>query len=260
MAVTYRVAEVALEYELMEGAGPALVFCSGYGSDMGGTKAIHLWEFCKAQGRAMLRFDYAGHGASGGRFEDGSIGDWTADAAHIVEAVLPGRALVLVGSSMGGWVALLLALRLGARVGAMVLIAPAPDFTEEILHQRLNAQQRVALRRDGVMVPPSEYGAPLPLTWKLLEDGAAHLLLGGEIALGCPVRILHGMRDAQVPWRQSLQLAELLASDDVRLVYVKDGDHRLSRSQDLALLLATVAGLLGQDGGQPLAVGGVAPT
>ena len=259
MAVTYRVPEVALAYEWMDGAGPVLVFCSGYGSDMGGAKAMYLWEFCAGRGQAMLRFDYAGHGASGGRFVDGCIGDWMADAAHILETLLPERKLVLVGSSMGGWIALLLAQRLRARVAGMLLIAPAPDFTEDILHRRLSAQQRAALRRDGVMYPPSAYGAPLPLTWKLLEDGAAHLLLGGEIALDCPVRILHGMRDAQVPWRQSLQLAECLAGADVRLVFLKDGDHRLSRAQDLALLLEAVAPLLSQNGGQPLAVGGVAP-
>jgi len=240
MNTVYRVPDVGLAFEFTEGAGPVVVFCSGYGSDMGGTKAMRLWEFCRGRGQAMLRFDYAGHGASGGKFEDGCIGDWAADAAFIVAAVAPGRELVLVGSSMGGWIALLLARALGALVRGMVLIAPAPDFTEDILQRRLSAAQLEALRRDGVIYPPSEYGDLMPLTLKLLEDGAQHLLLNGVIGITCPIRVLHGMRDPDVPWEQSLKLAERLASEDVRLIFVKAGDHRLSREQDLLLLEGVV--------------------
>ena len=245
MAMMERVPGVGLAYAFIEGAGPVVVFCSGYGSDMGGTKAMRLWEFCAARGVAMLRFDYSGHGASGGRFVDGCVGDWAADAAYMVEAVLPGREVLLVGSSMGGWIALLLALRLGVRVKGMVLVAPAPDFTEELMKAELGAAQLAVLQREGVIYPPSQYGEPLPLTWKLLEDGARHLLLGGEIDVTCKVRVLHGMRDPDVPWALSLRLAECLRSEDVRVVLVKEGDHRLSRDEDLALLEGMVGEMLG---------------
>jgi len=236
----FRVPGVRLAYEFSEGAGPVVVFCSGYGSDMGGTKAMRLWAYAQARGVAMLRFDYAGHGASGGRFVDGCVGDWAADAAHVVGAVVSGREVVLVGSSMGGWIALLLALELGERVKGMVLVAPAPDFTEDLVRERLTEVQLEILQAQGVIYPPSQYGEPMPLTLKLLEDGARHLLLGGKIAVTCPVRVLHGMRDPDVPWEHSLRLAECLESEDVRLVFVKDGDHRLSREQDLLLLEGVV--------------------
>jgi pimeloyl-ACP methyl ester carboxylesterase len=248
MEITCRQKGIALAYEFLEGCGPVVVFCPGYASDMGGAKAMRLWEMCREHGQAMLRFDYAGHGQSGGQFIDGCIGDWAADAAHVIEAAACGRELLLVGSSMGGWIALLLARALGERVKAMVLVAPAPDFTEELMRSELTGEQLEVLRTQGMIYPPSEYGAPIPLTWRLLEDGARHLLLGGEIAVRCPVRVLHGMRDPDVPWALSPRLAECLASDDVRLVFVKDGDHRLSREADLALLCGTVGALLGEDG------------
>jgi pimeloyl-ACP methyl ester carboxylesterase len=248
MRITFRQPGIGLVYEVLDGHGPVVVFCPGYASDMGGTKAMRLWEMCRERGQAMLRFDYAGHGQSGGQFIEGSIGDWTADAAHVIEAAVGGRELLVVGSSMGGWIALLLARALGGRVKAMVLVAPAPDFTEELMRPELTGEQLEVLRTQGVTYPPSEYGEPIPLTWKLLEDGARHLLLGGEIAVRCPVRVLHGMKDPDVPWALSLRLAECLASDDVRLVFVKDGDHRLSREADLALLCGTVGALLGENG------------
>jgi pimeloyl-ACP methyl ester carboxylesterase len=248
MRITFRQPGIGLVYEVLDGRGPVVVFCPGYASDMGGTKAMRLWEMCRERRQAMLRFDYSGHGQSGGRFIDGSIGDWTADAAHVIEAAAGGRELLIVGSSMGGWIALLLARALGERVKAMVLIAPAPDFTEEMVRSELTQEQLEVLRTQGAIYPPSEYGEPIPLTWKLLEDGTRHLLLGGEIAVRCPVRVLHGMKDPDVPWRLSLRLAECLASDDVRLVFVKDGDHRLSREEDLALLSRTVGEFLGEDG------------
>lgn len=244
MAVTERGAGVALAYELLEGAGPVIVFCPGYASDMGGTKAMRLWHWCDVTGRAMLRFDYSGHGQSGGRFIDGCIGDWFQDAAHVIAAVLGEREIVLVGSSMGGWISLLLGCGMGARLRGMVLIAPAPDFTERMAKPALSAAQWEILQTQGVVYQESQYGDPLPFTLKLLEDGARHLLMDGEIPIDCPVRVLHGMRDKDVPWQLSLRLAECLRAEDVRLVFLKDGDHRLSREQDLTLLERVVGEVL----------------
>jgi pimeloyl-ACP methyl ester carboxylesterase len=239
---------VSLAFSYLPGTGPVVVFLPGFFSDMGGTKALMLHETCAARGQAMLRLDYSGHGASGGKFEDGTIGEWFEDAALVIGQAAGDAPLLLVGSSMGGWIALLLALRLGARVAGMVLIAPAPDFTQALVEERLTAAQRAVLEAQGFLLPPSEYGPPVPITKKLIEEGRNHLLLGGPIAITCPVRILHGMRDPDVPWRQSLKLAECLESGDVRLIFLKDGDHRLSREADLLLLRQTLLALLGQDG------------
>ena len=241
---TYRVPDVALEYEFLEGHGPVVVFCPGFASDMGGTKAMRLWAQAQALGQAMLRFDYAGHGASGGQFTEGCIGDWTEDAAHVIATAVPGREILLVGSSMGGWIALLLARSLGARVAALLLIAPAPDFTELLMKPALTPAQQETLQRDGLILAPSEYGPPTPITAKLLEDGANHLLLDAPIPIACPVHILHGMKDPDVPWKLSLRLAEQLETPDVRLIYVKDGDHRLSREDDLLLLQQSLVALI----------------
>lgn len=238
-----RIADVPLAYECLPGDDPVVVFCPGYASDMQGEKATALAQDCAARGQAMLRFDYAGHGRSGGDFLQGTIGEWTADAAFIVGEVVPARPLILVGSSMGGWIALLLALRFAARVQGIILIAPAVDFTELLLRPGLSAAQMAELREKGVIYQPSEYGAPMPFMLKFLEEGASHLLLGGKIPLTCPVHILHGIGDAAVPWRLSLQVAAALESEAVRIMFVKDGDHRLSRPQDLALLVSTLAAL-----------------
>jgi pimeloyl-ACP methyl ester carboxylesterase len=243
-----RVPDVELAYEFLPGTGPVVVFCPGYASDMQGSKALALEIWCKQEGRALLRFDYAGHGASGGRFIDGCVGDWAADAAFIVEQVLPGQEIVLVGSSMGGWISLLIGRQMGERLRGLLLIAPAPDFTEALIRPQLSAAALETLRTEGVIYPPSAYGEPLPLTVRLLEDGAEHLLLGGPIHITCPVRILHGMRDADVPWDLSLKLVNCLESEDVHLTYVKAGDHRLSTPEDLALLCRSLGALLSQDG------------
>jgi len=243
-----RVDGVDLAYELLPGAGPVVVFLPGFASDMGGTKALFLREACAERGQAMLRLDYAGHGASGGKFEDGTIGEWAGDAALVIEHAAGDAPLLLVGSSMGGWIALLLALRFGARVADMVLVAPAPDFTQRLIEDGLNPEQRSALDRDGFLLPPSDYGPPVPITKKLIDEGRNHLILGGPIAITCPVRVLHGMRDPDVPWQHSLKLAECLQAQDVRLIFIKDGDHRLSRETDLLLLRETLFTLLGQDG------------
>lgn len=245
----FRNSDVPLAYEFLPGTGPVVVFCSGYASDMTGTKALALEADCRARGQAMLRFDYAGHGQSGGDFLDGTIGGWAADAAFIIGTVVPDQPLILVGSSMGGWIALLLGRELGPRVQGMILIAPAPDFTEALVRPSLTSVQLAELQETGVLYQPSEYGDPLPWTLKFLEEGANHLLLGGKIPITCPVHILHGMRDDSVPWQHSLKLIAALESEAVRTVFLKDGDHRLSRAEDLALLVATLAAVMGSPGG-----------
>ncbi|MDR3521958.1 MAG: alpha/beta hydrolase [Acidocella sp.] len=240
--------DVKLAYELLPGASPIVVFLPGFASDMGGTKAMALQSQCAVRGQAMLRLDYSGHGASEGKIAEGSIGEWTADAALVIVHVCGDKPVILVGSSMGGWIALLLARRLGAQVRNLLLIAPAPDFTAELIEPGLTEEGRAALARDGFFAPPSEYGPPVPFTAKLLADGRNHLLLGGPIPITCPVRILHGMADPDVPWRLSLKLLEKLQSQDVQVVFIKDGDHRLSRDADLHLLQRTLTALLGEDG------------
>jgi pimeloyl-ACP methyl ester carboxylesterase len=232
---------VALAYRRHAGRGPGVVFLGGFNSDLTGTKAAHLAACCAAEGRAFLRFDYSGHGASGGRFVDGTIGQWLDDALRCFDALTEGPQ-VLVGSSMGGWLALLLALR-RERVRGLVGVAAAPDFTQRI-QQHLTPEAKAALTRDGVWHRPSQYGAPYPITRRLLEEGASHLLLPAPIPLRIPVRLLHGQRDPDVPWQQSLAIAERLSGDDVQVLLMKDGDHRLSTPRDLALLSAAVAGLV----------------
>ena len=229
-----------LAYRFRAGTGPTLVFFPGYASDMQGTKALALDEWAAKTGRAMLRFDYSGCGESEGNFADGTLDRWRSDALSVIESVTSGP-LLLVGSSMGGWLMLLAALALGDRVKGLVGIAPAPDFTQ----WGFSDAEKGVLRDTGRLLRPSDYGPePMLTTRAFWESGKANLLLGGSIAINCPVRLLHGMRDADVPWATSNRLAESLCSDDVQVVLVKDGDHRLSRSQDLDLLVRTVAHLL----------------
>jgi pimeloyl-ACP methyl ester carboxylesterase len=229
------------------GRGPTVVFLPGFRSDMTGEKATALTAFCAERGQAMLRFDYSGHGSSGGRFEHGTIGQWTEDALVLIDRLTAGP-LVLVGSSMGGWIALLLALARRDRVAALIGVAAAPDFTERLMWQAMTAEQRLRLVRDGVFLRPSQYGEPYPITRTLIEEARGRLLLHQPIAIDCPVRLLHGQGDVDVPWRTSLSIASRLTSRDVQVLLVKDGDHRLSRPQDLALLRRTLVPLLGQDG------------
>ncbi|WP_207536743.1 alpha/beta hydrolase [Sabulicella rubraurantiaca] len=236
-----------LAYRRQEGRGPGAVFLGGFNSDMTGTKAEYLAEWCASRGRAFLRFDYSGHGASGGRFEDGTISRWLADAEAVLLALTEGPQ-VLVGSSMGGWIATLLALRHPERVSGFVGIAPAPDFTQELMWAGFTAEIRSAIARDGVWLRPSEYGAPYPITRALIEDGRHNLVLGGPIGLRCPVRILQGDADPDVPWRHALRLMEAVESEDVHFTLVKGGDHRLSSPRDLLLLGRTLGALLGEDG------------
>jgi pimeloyl-ACP methyl ester carboxylesterase len=237
---------VELASARQDGASPIVVFLPGFRSDMTGDKATALAAFCAARGQAMLRFDYSGHGASGGRFEDGTIGGWTEDALTLIDQQTDGP-LVLVGSSMGCWIALLAAIARPQRVVALIGIAAAPDFTEALMWDAMTVEERATIMRDGVLHVPSQYGDPYPITRALIEDGRTRLLLNDPIAIECPVRLLHGQQDPDVPWEMALRIAEQLTSQDVRVTFVKDGDHRLSRLQDLALLRVTLASLLGQD-------------
>ena len=238
--------EGRLAWARLPGRGPGVVFLPGFRSDMQGSKALALRAHRAARGRAFLRFDYSGHGESAGRFEDGTIGQWAADAVAVLDALTEGPQ-VLVGSSMGGWIALLVARARAARFAGLVGIAPAPDFTEALMWPAFDAATRAALLRDGVIHLPSQYGDPTPVTRALIEDGARQSVLGGPIPLRCPVRILQGMRDPDVPWRHALRLVEALEGEDVRLHLIKDGDHRLSREQDLELLSQTLDALLGDN-------------
>ena len=234
---------VRLAYRRVAGAPPTVVFLGGYFSDMTGTKARYLDTWCRARGQSYLRFDYRGHGASSGRFEDGTIGTWRDDALAVIRA-LTASPLVLVGSSMGAWIMVLAALALPERVRALVGVAAAPDFTEDLAWARLSAAERARLEREGVLRRPSEYrDEPLPFTWKLIEDGRRHLVLRAPIPLACPVRLLHGLEDPDVPWETSLRFAQALVSRDVTLTLVKRGGHRLSEPHELGLLGATLAGL-----------------
>ncbi|MCC7428149.1 MAG: alpha/beta fold hydrolase [Alphaproteobacteria bacterium] len=220
-------------------------------SDMTGSKALALESFCRAEGRAFLRFDYSGHGASEGRFEDGTIGRWTADALAALDQLTAGPQ-VLVGSSMGGWVMLNLALRRPARIAGLIGIAPAPDFTEDLVWSRASAAEKRRLVRTGALRHASAYGpVPYVYTSALIEDGRRHLRLRAPLPIRAPVRLLHGMGDPDVPWRTSLRIAERLRAADVRVTLLKDGDHRLSRPQDLALLTATLAELLAHGAAAP---------
>jgi pimeloyl-ACP methyl ester carboxylesterase len=231
------------------GDTPGLLWLGGFKSDMGGVKAAALDSWAVAHRRGCVRFDYSGHGESGGKFTDGTISRWLEESIAVFDAFCRGPQ-VAVGSSMGGWLALLLARELRRRGGtdaqasiaAMVLVAPAIDFTEELMWKRFPAEVKRRLEKDGVWERPSAYSeAPYPITAGLIEDGRRHLLLGGLIESGCAVRILQGVADPDVPWSHAVELVSRLAQDDVVLSLVKDGDHRLSRPEDIERLLAAVA-------------------
>ena len=240
---------VRLAWAQLAGRAPTVVFLPGFKSDMNGSKALAVRDFCAERGQAMLRLDYSGHGESGGAFIDGSIGQWCEDALRVIEARTEGK-LLLIGSSMGGWIALLLALRLGERVSGTIGIAAAPDFTEDLMWQAMAPREREALLRDGKIETPSDYGEPYVITRHLIEEGRTHLLLGSPIPLTAPARLLQGQQDPDVPWETALKLASRLESADVQTILIKDGDHRLSRPADLGLLTRTLATLLGDNGGE----------
>ena len=231
---------VHLAYRHRKGRGPTLVFLPGYMSDMTGGKAAALDAWAAAQDRAMLRFDYAGCGASGGAFDAQTLHDWRRDALAMIDRVVSGP-IVLVGSSMGGWLMLLAALDRPARVVALVGIAAAPDFTS----WGFTEDQKLTLLREGRISKPSPYGDdPYVTTREFWQSGEAQRLMHGPILLDCPVRLLHGQRDPDVPWTWSLEIQQRLRSSDVQTLLIKDGDHRLSRDRDLAVLIATLASLM----------------
>ncbi len=219
-------------------------------SDMTGSKALAIEEHARRSGRACLRFDYQGHGASSGAFADGTIGLWAGDAIAAFDALTEGPQ-VLVGSSMGGWIMLLLALARPERVAGLLGIAPAPDFTEDLMWQGFDAEARATLARDGLLRQPSDYGEePYTITRALIEEGREHLLLRSPIPLTCPVRLIHGMADKDVPWQTSVRLTETLDSEDVEIQLVKGGGHRLSEPEDLARLTRTLDALLARVEGE----------
>jgi pimeloyl-ACP methyl ester carboxylesterase len=228
-----------------DGKGPGVFWLGGFKSDMKGTKAEALDRWAAEEGRACIRFDYSGHGESGGDFLDGTIGRWLEECLAVYLRFAQGPQVV-VGSSMGGWLALLLARRLREYQGAppmagMVLIAPAVDFTEELMWKQFPAKIKAELEDKGVWLRPSEYGEePYPITRGLIEDGRHHLMLGGLIENRCPVHILQGVQDPDVPWRHAVELVSRFSSDDVVLTLIKDGDHRLSRPEDIERLIAAV--------------------
>jgi len=228
-----------LAYTHRQGSSPTLVFLPGYASDMSGTKAVALDAWAAEQGRSMLRFDYSGCGESEGAFEDGTLATWRDDALTLIDAVTSGP-LLLVGSSMGGWIGLMAAEARPERIAAFVGIAAAPDFTD----WGFSADEKMKLLAECRLERPSDYGAPLVTTRAFWQSGEANRMLHREIAIDCPVRLLHGQRDPDVPWHHSTHLAGQLRSADVQTILIKDGDHRLSRPQDLDLLIGTVASLL----------------
>jgi pimeloyl-ACP methyl ester carboxylesterase len=237
---------IELAWERLSGAGPTIVFLPGFRSDMNGEKALALREYCNARGQAIVRFDYSGHGASGGEFTDGTIGRWTEDTLHVIDRLTTGD-VILVGSSMGGWIALLAALARPERITGLIGIAAAPDFTEALMWEAMSFAERETLMRHGVIEIPNAYGPPTPITRELIEEGRDHLLLSSCIDLPCPVRLLQGQFDPDVPWEMALRLADAIDGPDVQVTLIKDGDHRLSRPADLALLRGTLETLLSQD-------------
>ena len=231
-----------IAWRRVDGRGPTVVWLGGFRSDMAGTKAQAVADWAAGEGRAYVRFDYLGHGESSGDFQaKGTITRWRADALAVLDALTEGP-LLLVGSSMGGWIACLAAMARPQRISALVLIAPAADFTERLMAPEIPPQGHADLEANGVWFRPSDYGDPYPLTRNLLEDGARWSILSAEpVPITAPVRILQGGADPDVPWRHALELAQAIKSQDVVFSLIKDGDHRLSRPQDIARLLTAVA-------------------
>ncbi|PXW68008.1 pimeloyl-ACP methyl ester carboxylesterase [Loktanella sp. PT4BL] len=234
-----------IAYHLTDGTGPAVVFLGGFKSDMGGTKAVFLEEWARAQGRAFLRFDYSGHGESSEAFTDGAIGDWFEDACAAL-GLLAGK-VVLVGSSMGGWISLLIARAMPERVAGLVTIAAAPDFTEDSMWAGFSDAQKAELMA-GQVALPSEYGAPYIITRRLIEEGRTRLVLRDPLPLPFPVRFLQGTADADVDMSVALRLLDHAEGPDMRLTLVKGADHRFSDETCLNLIVAAVEDVLGQVG------------
>lgn len=229
-----------LAYEKIDGKGPTVVFFPGFMSDMEGAKALALDAFCRERGQGFVRFDYSGHGKSSGKFTDGTIGAWKEDALAIIDQVTTGN-LILVGSSMGGWIGLLSALARKDRVKGFVGLAAAPDFTKELCWNKYSDEIKATLRRDGVYYEACDYGDdPYAMTLKLLQEGNDHLIMNKAIDLDCPVRLIQGMKDTDVPPATAQRISDLLKSEDVVITYIKNGDHRLSTDADLKRLCQIV--------------------
>jgi pimeloyl-ACP methyl ester carboxylesterase len=228
-----------LAWRRVEGRGPTVVWLSGFRSDMTGTKAEALAEAMGARGLGYLRFDYFAHGESSGRWEEATIGRWREDALAAIDQLTEGP-LVLVGSSMGGWMACLAALARPERVKVMVLIAPAADFTEARMRPELSPEALREIEMNGLWMAPSDYSEPFAITKRFLDEGRDWLILDRPVGIDVPVRILQGGQDRDVPWTRALKLAEQLKSHDVVFTLIKDGDHRLSRPEDIKRLIATV--------------------
>ena len=222
---------------------PGVIFLSGFMSDMSGEKAQAVMQWCQTFDHSCVRFDYFGHGESSGDFEQGTISRWLEDAITVIDELSNGPQ-VLVGSSMGGWLSLLAALQRPQRIAGLIGIAAAPDFTKNLVENRLDENAKTQLHQNGVCYRPSQYSdQPYAITRALIDDGYQHLLLHDDIALSCPVRLLHGQQDIDVPWQISMQICAKLASSDVTVTILKDAEHRLSRLSDLTLLTATLAQL-----------------
>lgn len=234
-----------IAYHKTTGAGPGVVFLGGFMSDMAGTKAVHLEAWCKAQGRAFLRFDYSGHGESSEDFKDGCIGDWAEDAYQAVTQLTDGPQII-IGSSMGGWISLLLAKRCPEKFAGLVTIAAAPDFTEDGFWASFNADTRKMLIQDGVVNVPSDYGDPYPITKRLIEDGRSHLVLRSPLNLPFPVRFLQGDMDEDVSVETANKLFAHAQGSDIRLVLLKNADHRFSDAAALQLIKDATNNVLGQ--------------
>ena len=232
-----------IAFSQSNGDGPGIVFLGGFMSDMAGTKALHLAAWCKKQKRPFLRFDYSGHGASSGSFTDGCIGDWAEDAQAAITNLTEGPQ-VLVGSSMGGWISLLMAKRVPERIAGLVTIAAAPDFTEDGFWRNFNEDTRKQLNDDGVVEIPSEYGEPYPITKRLIEDGRLHLVLRKPLKLSTPARLLQGDQDDDVSVETANQLFQHLEGPDVQLTLLKGADHRFSTPAALSLVKASILDLI----------------
>jgi len=232
--------DIKIAYSKLAGKEPGVIFCCGFMSDMMGAKATFLEKICQEKGLAFVRFDYRGHGQSSGKMETANISLWLADALAVFDNLTQGPQIV-VGSSMGGWIATLMAIARPERVKKLIGIAAAPDFTEDLIWANLSKEMQNRLLQNEILYIPNEYSEqPHTIIPQLIEDGRKNLVLRAPIAIQCPVHLLHGMQDTDVPWQCSLQLAEKLQTADVKVTLIKDGEHRLSRESDLSLLAAAL--------------------
>lgn len=234
-----------IAYKQNSGTGPTLIWCGGLKSDMEGGKAVHLHEWASRENRNFIRFDYFGHGSSSGRFRDGSISQWADDVTYVMDEISKGP-VILIGSSMGGWAALIASMKRSTRVKALLLIAPAPDFTQKLTWENWTEDQRQTLTDDGIVYEESDYDEPYEYSQILMEDGRANQILDRPIKFSGPVKILQGAQDPVVPWEYSKQIVEVITSDDVDYTLVKNGDHSLSSPRDLIRLISAAEDLCGQ--------------